>query len=129
MAERLIQAVSDAALQRRWAAAERVMREAGVDALVAQNSNDWLGGYVRWFTGVPANNAYPRTVLFFGSGDMTVIEMGGRGDVLTPAAGEQAWRGVTRALFNPSFSAVGGTLAVDARLAADELVRRDARRI
>jgi Xaa-Pro aminopeptidase len=129
MNERLIAGVSDAELQRRWAAAERVMRDAKLDALVVQNSNDWLGGYVRWFTGVPANNAYPRTVLFFGAADMAVIEMGNRGDVLTPDPGEQMWRGVTRAMFNPSFSAVSGTLAVDARLAADELTRRGAKRI
>ena len=48
-----------------------------IDALVMQNNNDWLGGYVRWFTGTPANNAYPRSVLF------------ARGGLL--GAGERAW--------------------------------------
>lgn len=129
MVERLIEAISDAELARRWAAAERIMRDEGLDALVIQNSNDWLGGYVRWFTGTPANNAYPRTVLFFGSGDMTVIEMGDRGTTLVPAVSEPMWRGVREVVFNPSFSSIGGTLAVDGRLAADELAGRGARRV
>ena len=129
MPERLIEAVSDAELNRRWAAAEQFMREERVDALVVQNSNDWMGGYIRWFTGVPANNGYPRTALFFGAGDMVIIEMGGRGDTLRPDASDPMLRGVTEVLFNPSFSTVGGTLAVDARLAADELARRGAKRV
>ena len=115
MVERLIEAISDAELARRWAAAERVMHDERLDALVVQNSNDWLGGYVRWFTGVPANNAYPRTVIFFGSGDMTVIEMGDRGTILAPEASDQMWRGVREVAFNPSFSSIGGSLAVDGR--------------
>ena len=129
MVERLIEAISDAELARRWAAAERVMHDERLDALVVQNSNDWLGGYVRWFTGVPANNAYPRTVIFFGSGDMTVIEMGDRGTILAPEASDQMWRGVREVAFNPSFSSIGGSLAVDGRLAAEVLAGRGARRI
>ena len=26
-----------------------------IDALVMQNTNDWLGGHVKWFTDVPAS--------------------------------------------------------------------------
>ena len=129
MVERLIEAISDAELARRWAAAERVMHDERLDALVLQNSNDWLGGYVRWFTGVPANNAYPRTVIFFGSGDMTVIEMGNRGETMRPEPSDQMWRGVAEVIFNPSFSSIGGTLAVDGQLAAEALTGRGAKRI
>ncbi len=129
MSQRLIAPLSDAELTRRWTAASKAMRDADLDALVVQNSNDWMGGYVRWFTGIPATNGYPRTVLFFGPGDMSVIEMGNRGDALQPPAGEASTRGITKIIGNPSFSAVSGTFAVDARLAADELAARGAKRI
>ena len=129
MSERLIQPISDQELQRRWTAAAEVMRVKKLDALVMQNSNDWLGGYVRWFTGIPANNGYPRTVLFFGAGDMVVIEMGGRGERKTPDPTDIIWRGVKEVRFNPSFSTVSGTLAVDARIAADVLQERGAKRV
>ena len=39
------------------------MREQGIDALVMQNSSDWIGGYVRWFSNQPATNGYPNTIL------------------------------------------------------------------
>jgi len=29
-----------------------------------QSNNDWMGGYVKWFTDVPATNGYPVTVIF-----------------------------------------------------------------
>ncbi|HEY7664228.1 MAG TPA: hypothetical protein VH934_14010 [Xanthobacteraceae bacterium] len=32
------------------------MAERDIDALVLQNNNDWLGGYVRWFTDTPLSN-------------------------------------------------------------------------
>lgn len=128
MNERLIAPISDAELDRRWAEAASIMRAARLDVLVVQNSNDWMGGYVRWFTGVPANNGYPRTVLFFGPGDMVVIEMGGRGDRLTPSEADNALRGVREVLFNPSFSTVRGSLAVDAQLAAEAMSSRGVQR-
>ncbi|MBN8194675.1 hypothetical protein JI667_21495, partial [Bacillus sp. NTK074B] len=46
--------ISDAEMERRWAIARRVMAELGLDALVMQAREDWIGGYVRWFTDVPA---------------------------------------------------------------------------
>jgi len=52
------------------------MRDQGIDALVMQNASDWVGGYVRWFTDIPATNGYPRTVVFYADRPMTIIEMG-----------------------------------------------------
>ena len=37
------------------------MAERKIDALVMQHNNDWLGGYVRWFTDTNLSNGYPRT--------------------------------------------------------------------
>ena len=36
-----------AELERRWSAARKEMKERKIDALVMQNDNDWLGGYVK----------------------------------------------------------------------------------
>ena len=52
--------ISTSELERRWAATRTAMRSAGLDALVVQSAEDWMGGYSRWFTDQPATNAYPR---------------------------------------------------------------------
>jgi hypothetical protein len=41
-----------------------------------QNTNDWLGGHAKWFTDLPANNGYPRTVVLHADAPMSVVEMG-----------------------------------------------------
>ena len=48
MDERLLNPISTRELERRWAAVRKAMAERKIDVLVMQNSNDWLGGYVRW---------------------------------------------------------------------------------
>ena len=41
------------------------MAERKIDALLMQNSNDYVGGYVRWFTDTPLTDGYiPRSVIF-----------------------------------------------------------------
>src|SRR6202163_4373446 len=75
-ASRILTRISDAELMRRWGAVRHVMRDRGIDAIVTQNTNDWLGGYVKWFTDLPANNGYPRTVVFYADAPMCVVEMG-----------------------------------------------------
>ena len=56
--------ISTAELERRWAAARAAMKIHGLDALVLHNNNDFLGGAVKYFTDIPAQNAYPRSVIF-----------------------------------------------------------------
>ena len=48
--------ISDDELLRRWTAVRAAMQGLGIDALVMQSTNDWLGGTVKWFTDIPANN-------------------------------------------------------------------------
>ena len=59
MDERLLNPISTRELERRWTAVRKTMAERKIDALVMQNNNDWLGGYVRWFTDTPLSNGYP----------------------------------------------------------------------
>jgi hypothetical protein len=80
--ERLCETVSTAELERRWKAAREYMRKSGIDALVMQNSNDFLGGYYRWFVGQPATHAYPRAALFPVEGLMSVVNQGNYDSVI-----------------------------------------------
>ncbi len=64
LSERLQTPISTAELERRWAAVRAAMKREGVDVLLMQNNNDHMGGYVKYFTDMPATNGYPQTVIF-----------------------------------------------------------------
>jgi Xaa-Pro aminopeptidase len=108
--------ISNTELERRWSVARTIMAAQGLDALVMQAREDWIGGYVRWFTDVPANNGYPRTVVFFPDRPMVVIEMGAFGTDRVPAADDKAARGVGRVLGTPSFHSIVYTVDYDTEL-------------
>jgi Xaa-Pro aminopeptidase len=123
-ASRILTRISDAELNRRWKGVRQVMKQRGIDAVVMQNTNDWLGGYVKWFTDLPANNGYPRTVVFHADAPMSVVEMG-PSDIRRPfASGETLHRGVGELLHTPSFTSIGYTDRDDAKLAIDALRRQ-----
>jgi Xaa-Pro aminopeptidase len=115
--------ISDAELARRWAAVRTAMATEGLDALVMQNASDWLGGYVRWFTGLPATNGYPRTVIFYADRPMSVVEMGEFGGLRDLGGADALHRGVGRMATTPSFFSVGYSTGYDAALVVDELAR------
>ena len=62
--ERVIHPISTQELERRWKAVREVMKAKKVDVLLIQNNNDYLGGYVKWFTDMPAVHAYSNAVIF-----------------------------------------------------------------
>jgi len=97
------------------------MKNNGVEALVMQGRDDWLGGYVRWFTDIWAVNGYPRTVIFYADRPMTVVEMGAFGDRRDLDGADEIHRGVGKMLFTPSFFSVGYSPRNDANLVAGEL--------
>jgi Xaa-Pro aminopeptidase len=113
-----------AELERRWAAVRKEMEAHNIDALVTQNSSDWLGGYVKWFTDVPAHNDYPRNVIFHRNDLMTVVEMGAKGGRNTLAGKDALNPGVGEWIFSPSFYSVNYTHGYDGALVAAELKRR-----
>ncbi len=123
--ERVETPISMKELERRWAAVRNEMEARSIDALVMQNASDWLGGYVKWFTDVPAHNDYPRNVIFHRDDLMTVVEMGHKDrrdrldgkDPLNPGVGEM--------IASPSFFSVVYTHEYDAALTAQELKRRN----
>jgi len=129
MDERLLNPISTRELERRWAAVRKAMAERKIDALVMQNNNDWLGGYVRWFTDTPLSNGYPRTVVFPASDLMTVVDMGARGGRRKINGGDEANRGVGEMIFTPAFTSVAYTEEYQAELVAEDLKRRGYRTI
>ena len=118
--EILTESISTQELERRWKETRKKMEEQAIDFLVMQNDNEWLGGYVRWFTDVPARNAYPMTVIFPIDDEMTTITVGGKppGDL-----GPPAWtmRGVKKRLTAPYFRTLMYSNAYDGELAVEVL--------
>ena len=75
--ERLTQCVSTGELERRWNAVREMMRDRKIDYLVMQNSEEYLGGTIRWFTDFTARWQFPMSVIFPVDDDMTTINCGG----------------------------------------------------
>ena len=129
MNERLLNPISNAELDRRWAALRAAMAEQKVEALVVQSNNDWLGGYAKWLTDHPATNGYPKSVIFYADDFMTVVDMGPRGGRRKLGGNDEVHRGVGEILTTPAFTTVAYTDEYQAELVAGELVRRGCRAV
>jgi len=122
LSERLQTPISTAELERRWAAARAAMEREKIDVLLLQNNNDHMGGYVKYFTDLPATNGYPLTVVFPRDDLMTLVSMGPFGGVNNPTAnGDGVSRGVNQWLTTPSFASCHYTASYDPELAATAL--------
>lgn len=117
LSERLNTPVSTDELERRWAAVRGAMQAEGIDVLVLQNNSDACGGYVRWFTDMPASY-YPTTVLFPRESLMSVVAHGPLGEVRDLENGtDGVWRGVERVYSTASFPSAPYMREYDAELA------------
>lgn len=126
---RVVNAVSLSELQRRWRLVRECMRAQGIDTLVMQNSSDWIGGYVRWFSNQPATNGYPITIVFPLEEGMSLIEQGPfNGERVTTEA-ELQTTGIARRLTTPSYASVHYSGSYDAKIVMAELTRLGARRV
>jgi Xaa-Pro aminopeptidase len=126
--EALTLAISDQELERRWNAVRTRMKAERIDALVMQDTNEWLGGYVKWFTDIPARNGYPMGVIFPVDDLMTTITPGGK----PPSdLGPPAWtlRGVKSRLTAPYFPSLNYSNTYDAELVVQSLKDRKKGRI
>jgi Xaa-Pro aminopeptidase len=124
---RAVNAVSNHELQRRWQAVRSRMGERGIDALVIQNSSDWVGGYIRWFSNQPATNGYPSSLVFPLDGGSSLIEQGPFGGVRRASDAESRATGIARRLTTPSYPSVGYTGGYDADIVVAELQSLGAR--
>jgi Xaa-Pro aminopeptidase len=123
--ERISVQISTKELERRWRAVRAAMEDQGIDFLIMQNRDQFLGGYVKWFTDVPAFNGYPTTVLFPREDDMTVINIGPRMDpesLLTDLSTKDwALRGVKNRFTAPYFPVLHYSKTYDAELIVELL--------
>ena len=93
------------------------MADQKIDVLVMQANNDFMGGYVKYFTDLPATNGYPVTVVFPKDDRMTVVGQGPMGVVRElPAEGDGVRRGVARFIGCPSYASAPYTAGYDASL-------------
>jgi Xaa-Pro aminopeptidase len=118
--EALTLAPSDGELERRWKAVRARMEDEKIGVLIARGQDQFLGGYVQWFTDYPARNCYPMTVIFPYVDEMATITSGGK----APSdPGPPAWalRGVKSRLTAPYFPSLQYTGSYDAELAAEVL--------
>ena len=120
MSERLNHPISTTELERRWGAVRTAMDAEGLDALVMQNNSETVGGYVRWFTDMPASS-YPTTVLFPREGGMTVVAHGPLGDDRRIDDDDPVWRGVERLIGTANFPSAAYMREYDAELTLDAL--------
>lgn len=83
-------------MERRWSAVRQAMKQEGIDALIMQNNNEMLGGYVRYFTDIPPHG-YSTTVIFPADQEMFVLDHGAG----NPAAPTLSDRGIQRRIGLP----------------------------
>ena len=120
MLERVNSPISTAELERRWSAIRKAMGEHKIDVLLAQGSNDFMNGYVKYLTDFPATNGYPFTVVFPREGLMTTVGQGPFG-LDAKLNNDPIRRGVGRQFGSPSYTAVHYTSTYDAELALKAL--------
>src|SRR5471030_1695556 len=120
--ERINAPISTAELERRWTAVRTAMAERSIDVLLMQANNDFMGGYVKYFTYLPATNGYPVTAVFPRDERMSVVGQGPFGLARTlPPEGDGLRRGVAKFMGTPSYAAAHYTAGYDAELAQTAL--------
>ena len=122
LSERKNTPVSDTEMERRWAAARAVMEANAIDVLLMQNNNDHMGGYVRWFTDVPATNGYPVTIVFPRKDMMSLVRQGPFGLARElPEHSDGVLRGVKMLYGTPSYASAPYTRDYDPELIMNAL--------
>ena len=118
--ESVVPGVSSEELERRWALTRSMMRDERIDFLVVRNDEEFLGGYVRWFTDLPARHSYPYTVIFPVDDEMTLVSPGPFAP-MDPGPPPWSVRGVKKRLGAPYFASAHYTATYDAKLVAGVL--------
>jgi len=105
--ERLSRPISTAELERRWSAVRAEMQDARIDVLLMAGNNDFMAGYTKWFTDIPATQGYADTLTFPLDDGMTWITQGPIGGDRAVAADDSTKRGIVRHLTSAYYSSAG----------------------
>ncbi|MFC9841086.1 M24 family metallopeptidase [Rhodococcus sp. NPDC127530] len=103
--------VSNEDLERRWRVLREEMERQGIDVLLAQGNNDFVGGYVRYLSDYQPWGGFTTTVVFTRDAGTALVTTGNPADMDTFDDG--TWRGVDRVLTAPSFSTINYSVAHD----------------
>ncbi len=115
--------ISTVELERRWSLVRGLMEHEGLDCVLAQNSNMHLGGYVRWFTDIPAEYNHNMTVLFYREAEMAAVRSTASG---LPG---DCYRGVSELLEAPFCPSIATGCAKEAELVAASLKKHGVKRL
>ena len=98
------------------------MASENIAALVVENNNNCVGGYVQWFSGIPATNGMPLSLVFPQDDEMTIVS---HGQVDTrhefDSGSDGVLRGTKLALSTWFFPAVTYTQSYEAELLVEAL--------
>lgn len=123
--ERVVNPISITELERRWKAVRSEMEQRSIDVLLMQTSNEKLGGYVKYFTDIPAKMGYPESLIFPLNDRITAVRHGPtNGDVAYPPEGDPVQRGIKSLLTDPWFPSVDYTKHYMAKLVVKVLKAR-----
>ena len=111
--------ISTQELERRWAAVRAAMAKQNIGVLLMQNSNSFHGGYVKYFTDIPAMNGGYQAVLFFRDEEMIAFRHGPACENTVDS--NDFHRGVQKVITWPTFAAVDYTKYYHADAVIDEL--------
>ncbi|MFC1861989.1 M24 family metallopeptidase [Chloroflexota bacterium] len=110
-------------LERRWKAVRERMAAKGVDYLVVQSQQRYVGGYFRWFTDVPGAN-YTITAVFPLGDDMAIISHGPWAPAPPISPSTWALRGVKEVINTPAFPNVWWGDTWNAEKAVEVIMRK-----
>ena len=121
--ERVRRPISDRELYRRWGEVRALLQEKELDMVFTQGSNMHLGGYVRWFTDIPAEYNYNMTVLFPVDDEMTLVR--------TSAFPIPQWalRGVKEVKYAPFCPSLNYTAGAEIGFVVDYIRSRNPQRV
>ena len=129
MNEYLLHPISNSELERRWSKVRTAMSAVRLDALVIQATQDWLGGYLKWFTDEPATNGYPISAIFRRDGLMTLVGQGPMNGRRRVESSDPDSRGVGLYRYTPSYSSIHYTKHYDSALVIEELLASGCRSV
>ena len=125
--EKLREPISKKELERRWRTVREAMAKEGLDCLIMQSRNRYLGGYVRYFTDIPAQHSYPVSVIFPLDDEITLISHGGAPLPASPP--EWAVHGVKRRIVLPYLPTLNFTKTMEAKAVADAIKSYKVKRV
>lgn len=125
--EKLREPISRKELERRWRTVREAMAREGLDCLILQSRNRYLGGYVRYFIDIPAQHSYPVSVLFPLDDEMTLISHGGPPLPVSPP--EWAIHGVNERITLPYLPTLNFTSTIEAKAIVNTVKTRKVKRL